>query len=207
MKLIRKVCLHGGDTVYIPDIFLTFLEELITREQGSQTPVEYDEQAGLNLEFFCDSAKLPSSTPLFSIFPILQEYVIDDTFDEYSFDRTDLAAQPVAVQECAALKCDEVVMGCFVTNNSNQSKSDLLKESKRALLARQKDAYPTICTKAMDRLVGYEAIKNQEVERSSIYQQHQSERAAHSMPGNNTSSRSHYNGHFCTPGRFTVRKY
>ena len=183
MKLIQKVCLYDDDTSYIPDIFLIILKEPITREQGSQTPVEYNEQAGSNLEVFCDFAKLPSGTPFFSMFPILQEHVID-TFDEYTFHHTDLAAQPVAVQEYVTLKCDEVVMKCLVTSNSNQS----LKESKRAQLAGQKDAYSTSRTKAMDRLVGYEAIKNQEVESSALYQQHQSERAAHSMPGNNTSS-------------------
>ena len=91
------MCLHGGGTAYTPDTFLTILKELITRKQGSQTPAEYDEQAGSNLEVFCGFVKLPSGTPLFPIFPILQEHVID-TFDEYTFYHAKLAAQPMEVQ-------------------------------------------------------------------------------------------------------------
>ena len=76
MKLIQKVCLYGGDHAYIPDNFITVLKELITRKQGSQTPAEYDEQVGSNLKVFCDFVKLPPGTPLFSMFPVLQEHVI-----------------------------------------------------------------------------------------------------------------------------------
>ena len=65
------------------------------------------------------------------------------------------------VQESVALKCDEIIMGCLITNKSIQSKLDLLKESKRALLAGQQDTYATSRTKAMDRLVGYEAINRE----------------------------------------------
>ena len=188
MKLIRKVCLHGGDNAYVPDTFIAAIKELFTRKQGLQTPAEYDEQVGSNLDVLCDFVKLPPGTALFSMFPIIQEHVVN-TFDEYTFDHADLTTQPKEIQKSVALKCDEVVMGCLITNNSNQSRSDLLKESRRALLAGQQDAYPTSRVEAMDRLVGYEAIKNQEVERSALYQQHKSERAAHSMSGNNTSSR------------------
>ena len=53
-------------------------------------------------------------------------------------------------------------MECLITNNSNQLRSNLLKESKRALLARHQDAYPTNRIKAMYSLVGYEDIKTRE---------------------------------------------
>ena len=82
-----------------------------------------------------------------------------NTFDEYTFDHADLATQPKEVQKSVALKCDEVVMGCLITNNSNQSRSDLLKESRHALLAGQQDAYPTSRVEAMDRLVGYDILE------------------------------------------------
>ena len=228
MKLIQKVCVHGGDTAYVPDVFISAIKELFTRKQGSQTPAEYDEQIGSNLDVFRDFVKLPSGAPLFSMFPVLMEHVVE-TFDEYDFDYADLTSQSTAVQDSVASKCDEVVMGCLVTNNSNQTRSDLLKESRRALLAGQQDAFPTSRVEAMDRLVGYEAIKIKEgkpkkvavvlvnlprqaatstnvfkcwhcdqeghscykcpsltkAERSALYQQHQSEKAARSASGNN----------------------
>ena len=87
MKLIQKACLHGGNTAHIPDTFITILKELITRKQRSQTPAEYDEQTGSNLEVFCDFVQLLSGTPFFSMFPVLQKHVIN-TFDEYIFDLT-----------------------------------------------------------------------------------------------------------------------
>jgi len=85
------------------------------------------------------------------------------TFDEYDFDYADLTSQSTAVQDSVASKCDVIVMGCLVTNNSNQATSDLLKESRHALLAGQQDAFPTSRVEAMNRLVGYEAIKTKEV--------------------------------------------
>jgi len=46
MKLIQKVCVNGGDTAYVPDVFISTIKELFTRKQGSQTPAEYDDQIG-----------------------------------------------------------------------------------------------------------------------------------------------------------------
>ena len=105
MKLIWKVCLHGGSNAYVPDTFITAIKELFARKQGWQTPAEYDEQVGSNLDVFCDFFKLTTGTVLFSIFPIIQEHVVDK-FDEYTFDHADLVTQPKEVQKSVALKCD-----------------------------------------------------------------------------------------------------
>ena len=102
-------------------MFISAIKELFTRKQGSQTPAEYDEQIGSNLDVFCDFVKLPSDTPLFSMFPVLREHMVD-IFDEYNFDCVDLTLQSTEVEESVASKCDEVVMGCLVTTNSNQSR-------------------------------------------------------------------------------------
>jgi len=59
-------------------------------------------------------------------------------------------------------------MGCLVMNNSNQSKSDLLKESRRALLAGQQDAYPTSRVEAMDRIVGSTKTREFKSKKSAV---------------------------------------
>ena len=154
MRLLHAVCFYGSIREYGPELVMIAVQAVLNQKQGKQSPSEFSDQTGSNALVLEELI----GVNIWGQMPFLQKHVIDKC-DDLSFEFDKLTTQSKVTQELVALRCQDVMLGCTMTVNSNKSKSDMYTDVKKTVLTnKEAKIFATDRTQAVDQMVGYEKL-------------------------------------------------